>query len=62
MDPEVGARVDELAAQGRFEEMAQVMREYILSREDWIQIVREDMEAYKRGEIKFETPPHDPSG
>lgn len=55
-------RADELAEQGRWEERAQMLADDLFSREDLIQSVRESMEAYKRGEIKFRTPPHDPSG
>lgn len=62
VDPEVAVRVEELAGQGRWEEMAEVMRGYILSREDWVQHARETWEAAKRGEFKFKTPPHDPRG
>lgn len=62
VDPDVARRVNELRAEGRLKEMADVIRTYILSREDWIQGIREDWEALKRGEIKFKTPPHDPSG
>ena len=54
-------RENELAEQGRWQELGDAIRDYIIGRPDIMEALRESREAAKRGELEFRTPPHETS-